>query len=175
MDDPLLVGTLEGISDLARDRQGLSDRHRPALKPLREGLAFNQFENQRVDVGAFGGLVLEAIDRADVRMIERREYVSFALESRQPLRIQRERSRQHLHRDIAPQASITGAIHLAHPARAERPNQLIHTDAPAGRQRRRRRVDQRRREGHRRPVENAVDRRRLRQQRFDFPPQILVP
>ena len=44
----------------------------------------------------------------------------------------RKLARQQLHRDIAPQASITGAIYLAYPARAERPNQLIHADAPAG-------------------------------------------
>src|SRR5260221_12957172 len=78
--------------------------------------------------------MLEAIDRANARVIERRQHSCFALEPREPLRIARERSRHYLDRDVAPEFGVTCEVYLAHPADTKgRPN-LISTETRAGRQ-----------------------------------------
>ena len=55
----------------------------------------------------------------DVRMVERRERLRFALEAREPLRIGGERGRQDLDRDVAIELGIARAIDLAHAAGAD--------------------------------------------------------
>ena len=44
---------------------------------------------------------LEAVDRGDVRMIQGREHFRFALKTREPIGIDRERGGQDLDRDLA--------------------------------------------------------------------------
>ena len=48
---------------------------------------------------------LEAVDRRDVRMVERREHFRFALKASQPLRVAGDRVRQDLDRDLRASAS----------------------------------------------------------------------
>ena len=43
----------------------------------------------------------EAVDRGDVRMIQRRQHLRFPLEAREPIGIEREQFGQDLQRDIA--------------------------------------------------------------------------
>ncbi len=50
---------------------------------LREVVAFDEFHDERREVGC----LLEAVDRGDVRMVERREHFGFALKAREPIRI----------------------------------------------------------------------------------------
>ena len=45
------------------------------------------------------GRLLQSVDRGDVWMIERGQHLGLALESRQPIRVGRDRRRQHLDRD----------------------------------------------------------------------------
>ena len=75
--------------------------------------------------------VLDAVDRADVRMIERREHARFALEARQPIGVGDEGRRQDLDRDVAPQLRVARAIHLAHAARAEQRQISYDAEPPA--------------------------------------------
>ena len=49
--------------------------------------------------------VLEPVDRTDVRMVERREHLRFALETGEAIGIARERIGQDLQRDVAIRAS----------------------------------------------------------------------
>ena len=72
-----------------RDRQRLVERQRPAGDALRQILALDQFHHQRADAAG----LLEAVDVGDVRMVERRERLGFALEPRQPLGVAGERRR----------------------------------------------------------------------------------
>ena len=65
-------------------------------------------------------------------MIERREHLRLALEPRQTIRIQYERGRQHLERDVAIQFRIAGAIHLAHAPGPDGGDDLIRAEAGAG-------------------------------------------
>ena len=50
--------------------------------------ALDEFENQEANAVSF----LEAVDRADVGMVQRREHPRFALEARESIGMARERS-----------------------------------------------------------------------------------
>ena len=47
MNNSAFVSRLEGFADLVRDGQRLRDRDRTASNPIRQRLAFDQFENQK--------------------------------------------------------------------------------------------------------------------------------
>ena len=69
MDDALLVRRFERVGDLPRDGQRLADRRcGPVAMPIGERVAVDELEDQR----GRAVHVLEAVDRADVRMIQRR-------------------------------------------------------------------------------------------------------
>ena len=74
----------------------------------------------------------EAVDRGDVRMVERREDFGFALEAREPVGVGRERRRQDLDRDLALQLRVGRAIDLAHAAFADLRGDLVDAEARAG-------------------------------------------
>ena len=54
-----------------------------------------------------------------------RERERLALEAGERRRVARQALRQHLHRHLALQAQVPGAVHLAHPARAQRGDDLV--------------------------------------------------
>ena len=74
----------------------------------------------------------EAVDARDVRMIQRREDLRFALEAREAIGIVRERVRQDLDRDVAIQLRVARAIDLAHAACADRGDDFVDAEARAG-------------------------------------------
>ena len=88
-------------------------------------VAFDQFHHQR---GHLAGL-LEAVNLRDVGMIERRQRLRLALESRQPLRVAGKRRRQRLQRDVAAQLRVARPIDLAHAAGAEWSKHFVWTEA----------------------------------------------
>ena len=73
----------------------------------------------------------DVVDRDDVGMIQRRGRPRFLLEPLQPLRIRRQRLRQHLDRHLARQTRVPRPVHLPHPARAERREDLVGSQASA--------------------------------------------
>ena len=84
MDDPFFVSDIESHGDLPRDAQRVANRQagtgalaRDIREFVREGLAVHELENQEPKAVRF----LEAIDRADVRMIQRGEHSRLALEA----------------------------------------------------------------------------------------------
>ena len=96
-------------------RSAWIERQRAFGQAIGERLAFYQFQDQRVDAVA----VFDPVDRADVRMVERREQPRFALEAGQPVGIRGEGTRQNLQGDVTIQLAVSGAIHFAHAAGAE--------------------------------------------------------
>jgi hypothetical protein len=78
--------------------------------------------------------ILEAIDVTDVRVIQRREQLRLALEAREPLRIACDRLRQDFDRDVAIQRRIARAIDFAHPAGANRTDDLVRAETGADRE-----------------------------------------
>ena len=77
-------------------------------------------------------LMTDIEQRADVRMIERRDRPRLALEALAQLRVRGERRGQNFDRDDALETRIAGAIHLAHTAFAERGENLVGSEASAG-------------------------------------------
>ena len=65
-------------------------------------------------------------------MVQRGEHPRFALEAREPIRVARDRARQDLDRDVAPELRVARAVHLAHAARAEQRLQVIPAEGAAG-------------------------------------------
>ena len=99
-----------------------------ARDALRQVLAFDQFHHQCTHASDF----LQAVDVRDVRMIERRQRLRFAVKPRQPIGVVREGIGQHLEGDIAIELRVAGAKHLAHSPGAECGEDLVGTDVAAG-------------------------------------------
>jgi len=113
--------------------QRLVDRNRPARDAIGQRLAVHEFHHDRRYVRtAFGGHILDVIDRGDARMIERGEHLRLAREAREPIGIARQRRRKHLDCDIATELAVAGAINLAHAAGAEGGHDLVRSEASAG-------------------------------------------
>ena len=73
----------------------------------------------------------ERVDVADVRVAERRCRTSLLLEARDPKGIAGQVGREELEGDLAAKARVASQPHLAHPARAERANNLVGVQARA--------------------------------------------
>jgi len=130
MNDPLLVRRFEGFGDLLRDGESLVERDRTARDALREVVALDEFHHERGDVAR----ALEAVDRRNVRVVERREDLGFSLEAGQPIGICRNCCWQHLKRNLALQVRVGRAVDLAHPAFAEERGHSIGAETGAGSQ-----------------------------------------
>ena len=124
MHDPLRVRRFQGLRDLPGDRQRFVHRDWTAGDPLREVLALHQFHHD--------GAVLEAVDLRDVGVIERRQGLRFAIESRQALGISGQRLGQDLDRDLPIEPRIAGPIHLAHATDAKLSRDFVDAEPASG-------------------------------------------
>ena len=80
------------------------------------------------------GKLAERVDRADVRVIERRGAARLALEAGKTRGVAREGRGQDLHGDLAAEPAVPREVHLAHPAPAERAENLAIAEDVAGSQ-----------------------------------------
>ena len=115
----LLVRRFQRFDKLFRQRQRFLHRHWTTQR-----FSGDVFHHQELLALAF----LQSIDRRDVGMIERREYLRLALEAREPLRITRKGFGQSFDGNFAIQLSVAGEIHLTHPAGAQRRENLVRSD-----------------------------------------------
>ena len=97
MHDPLLVRGFQRLRNLLRDRQRLVDGDGPTREALGQVLAFDEFEDERRHTTR----LFESMNVRDVRMIERREDLCFATETREAVRIVRDVRQQDLDGDVA--------------------------------------------------------------------------
>ncbi len=172
VDDALLVRRVERLGHVARIRQRGRDGERAARDPVGQCLAGHKLQDQR----GHPVVGLEAVDGADVGMIQRGQDARFALEPREPVAVGGERRRQELDRDLAPERRVAGPVHLTHPARAQPVENLVAPE-PLPEERRagaRRGLGEGGGDGHRGRVQKAGRRDRLREQRFDVEPQTLI-
>ena len=124
MDDALVVRRLERFGDLPRHRQRIDEWQRTAFNPLRQRVAFDQFEHQRLPAAR----LFKSVDRGNVGMIEGGEHLRLAPESRQAVRIEFERARKHFQRHVAMEFAVARAEHLPHPAGAQQRDDAIRSD-----------------------------------------------
>jgi len=127
MDDALLVRRFERLRDLLRDGQRLVNRDRPARNALRQILALDELHHDR----AHTATLFEAVDVRDVRVIDGRQRLRFAIEPREPVGVARERIGQDLQRNIAIELRISRAEHLAHPANTDARDDFVDAEARA--------------------------------------------
>jgi hypothetical protein len=118
MHDAFVVRGFECVGDLTRDRDRLADGQvrmpgrLHSRQSLRQRLALHQLKDERRRAVP----IFQAVDRRDVRMIQRREDPGLALEARQALGIATDERRQHLESDIPAQPGVSRAEHVAHSA-----------------------------------------------------------
>ena len=108
--------------------QGFVEGNRPALEPLGQVLAGDELEHEE----RLAVRLVEAVDRGDVRVVERGEQVRLAPEAREALFVPRELGRQHLDRDLAVELGVARAEHFAHPPGAEGGGDLVGPETLAG-------------------------------------------
>jgi hypothetical protein len=75
---------------------------------IQQRRSLDQLEHQRAGAARF----LDAVDRGDVRVVERRQRLRLALEPREPLGVGRERVREDLQRHLAPEPRVVDPIDL---------------------------------------------------------------
>jgi hypothetical protein len=130
VDDPLLVRRFERVSDLLRDRQRARQRNRSVRDALGQSRPFDELQHQRpLRRGR-----LQPVDRADVRMVERREELRLALEALQAVGIGGPYGRQDLDRDVTAQRRVARPVDLAHASGAECRENLVRSETRAGSQ-----------------------------------------
>ena len=128
--DALRVRGFERLRNLSRDRQRLVWRDRPGRDPIGEGWPLDHLEHERrYMIGR-----LEAVDRRDVGMIQRREQIRFAGEARPPFGITGEELRQNLEGDVSRQVAVACPIHFSHAASTDERDDLVGSQADAGRE-----------------------------------------
>src|SRR4051812_8458655 len=121
MDDPFVMGVLEGIHKLLDDRERLIAADWAALQPLGERGSLDQLHYDRP--------FLNAVNRGDVGVIQRRKHASFAAETRHSIRIPSEFFRNDLDRHLAPEFCVRSNVNLAHSAFADLAAELVMSDA----------------------------------------------
>ena len=140
MDDAVLVRGLEGLGKLPADADALADREsgvtaRAAfhlcVNQARERVALYQLHHEPAHTVA----LLEAVDLRDVGMIQRREGLGLALESRQALGVGGEGRRKDLDRDVAVEPPVVRAVDFSHAASTQWRDDFVRTQATARRQR----------------------------------------
>ena len=124
MRDALLVRGFERVGDLFGNGQRFIEGNRALFDALRQRLTLHQFHHQVV--GA------DVVERADVGVIQGSDRAGFRLEALA------EAFRRNFDGDIAAKARVVGAIHLAHPARADGREDLVRAEFVAGGKRHRR-------------------------------------
>src|SRR5579863_6294556 len=100
-------------------------------KPLGERWALNQFHHQRADAGG----VFQAVDCRNVRVIERSEYLRFAVEARHALCVSCEGFGQNFQGYVTPQLGIARAVDFSHSAHAERRENFVGSEPGSGNER----------------------------------------
>ena len=117
-----------GIGDLNAPNRHLLGGQRSSCQLGIEGVPLEELHHE---IG-LAVLLSHVVERADVRMIERRGGARFLEESLLRLDISRRGIRQELHRHLPAQPGIASTIDLAHASRSERGEDFVGSEAEAG-------------------------------------------
>ena len=99
--------------------------NRTAGDAVGERLAVDELEDEHLlTIDLF-----QPVDRADVRVVERRQHLRFAPEAREPFGSMGEAVRQRFQRDVTTQPCVSGPIDLSHTAGTERRQDFVRTEA----------------------------------------------
>ncbi len=115
MDDPLRVCGIQRVGDLDAQIEHRFDLQRLASDPVPERLPLQQFHG---DEGSPIGLV-NLVDRADVRVVQRGCSLSFPLEAAESLCVVGEFVGKELQGDVATELEVFRLVHHTHTAAAD--------------------------------------------------------
>jgi hypothetical protein len=119
------VRGVERVGKLPRDPSRFVEWDRTVHQTIRQGRPFDELQHQRARVPAdVGRAVVNAVNGADVLMIQRGEEVRFTFESREPIGVARKSLGQDLDGDVAAERGIAGTLDLAHATRPEAASDL---------------------------------------------------
>src|SRR5678815_1324099 len=114
---------IQCVGHLGADAQHVGRWQRAARDTRRQRFTVDELHHQVV----CRALAADVVQRAYIRMIERRNGSGFALETGTHFAVRREMLREHFDRDVATQARVAGTVHFAHPARAQRRDDFVWT------------------------------------------------
>ena len=126
MHDPSFMRVFESVDDLVENGKRFFERHGALRDAIGERWALHQFKDQ--------SRAFQAVNRRDIRMIERGDQFCFALEASQTVRIASDAVGQNLQRNLPLQAAITGPVDFAHAPRAKRRQHFVGSNEVSGSQ-----------------------------------------
>ncbi len=118
---------VEGAGDLGRDAERLCQRQRAFVEPSGQRFPFEKLHHQELDAV----LMADVVERADVRVAQRRDALRLALEALAEPRVKRQRCRQDFDGDDPVEARVASLVDLAHAAGPERRDDFIGAEACA--------------------------------------------
>ena len=119
MDDALLVSGLSAEAICRASASASSTESRRAASVSASVGPSIELQHEPVRLAVLTVHPFEAVDRSNVRVVQRREDLRFAPEACDPLGIRGESRRQNLDRHLSPERCVRGTVHLAHPSGAE--------------------------------------------------------
>ncbi len=125
MHDALFVRRLEGFGDLPGDPQRFVDRQTSCCRDATgEGLPFDELQHEC----AIAVCVFDAVDRADMRVIDRRQTRASRSNRARRSGLSRKATGQNLDRHVTSEFRITSAIDLSHAPGTELLDDLVMRD-----------------------------------------------
>ena len=127
MDDPLVVRSAQRRGNLPTNQNGVANRQRSVRQRRLQRFSLDELQHQKPHaIGLF-----EAVDGSDVRVVERRQQLGFAVEAGHSLGVLGKVLGKDLDGDIPIKVLIAGSIHVAHSARAKRFDDHVMTEGLA--------------------------------------------
>ena len=115
MGNALGMGFLQGLRDFRPDLQNLIERQLAFAEAIGERLALEIFHDQEVHAV----LRTDVVQRADVGMIQGRDRACLALHALFQFGVGGQMIGENLDGDVASEAGVAGAVHLAHSTSAQ--------------------------------------------------------
>jgi hypothetical protein len=125
---PCSHAAFKGLGNLGGDRERFVKRNWTLRDAVRERRPLDQLHDESRDAVA----LFEAVNLADVGMVQRGENLRLAFEAREPVAIKSEELGEDLQCDGAIELRVMRAIDLAHAARADGSKNLVRAEARAG-------------------------------------------
>ena len=125
MDHPGLVGGLQRLGNLLRNRQRFIDGDRALGDPVGERRPLDEFEHQCPSVIS----LFDAVDLRDVGVVEAGEDLRFPLEPGKAIRVLGEGVGEDLQRHLAVELGVSRLPDLAHATLAEQSGDVVMSDA----------------------------------------------
>ncbi len=115
MNDPVPVRGVERVRDLDAEIQRLSEGERTGHEPVAERLPFDELHHDEVA----SRVLVDVVDRADVRVLERGGGARLTAQTLQRLRVVPHVVGQELQRDAPAELEVFGLVDDAHAAAAQ--------------------------------------------------------